>query len=177
MSESLSNVAKNPDMANVYLSIGSNIQRSLHISSGINSLKKRYKTVTCSPIYESIAVGFEGDNFYNLVTHFSTSDSIETLSDYLSKIEDDNGRDRNGPKFGPRTLDLDLLLYDDQIIQSEKLVLPRPEIYVNAFVLRPLADIAGNVIDPVKNQTYQQLWSSFDQDKQKLWPIALEMTH
>lgn len=164
-------------MANVYLSIGSNIQRDLHISSGISALKKRYKTITCSPIYESVAVGFEGDNFYNLVTHFSTSDSIETVSNFLSKVEDENGRDRNGPKFGPRTLDLDLLLYDDQIIRSKKLTLPRPEIYINAFVLRPLADIAANVLDPIKKQTYQQLWSSFDQDKQKLWPIELELSN
>jgi len=164
-------------MASVYLSIGSNIQRKLHISSGIKALKKRYETVTCSPIYESVAVGFEGDNFYNLVTHFSTSDSIETLSEFLSKVEDENGRDRDGPKFGPRTLDLDLLLYDDQIIKSEKLCLPRPEIYTNAFVLRPLADIAGKVIDPVKKQSYQQLWSLFDQDKQKLWPIELEVPY
>ena len=164
-------------MASVYLSIGSNIQRKLHISSGIKALKKRYETVTCSPIYESVAVGFEGDNFYNLVTHFSTSDSIETLSEFLSKVEDENGRDRDGPKFGPRTLDLDLLLYDNQIIKSEKLCLPRPEIYTNAFVLRPLADIAGKVIDPVKKQSYQQLWSLFDQDKQKLWPIELEVPY
>jgi len=163
-------------MANVYLSIGSNIQRNLHISSGINALKKRYKKVTCSPVYESMAIGFEGDNFYNLVTHFSTPDSIETLSEFLSTVEDENGRDRKGPKFGPRTLDLDLLLYDNQIIQSEKLCLPRPEIYTNAFVLRPLADIAGKIVDPVKKQTYQELWASFNQDKQKLWPIEFDVS-
>jgi len=164
-------------MANVYLSIGSNIQRNTHITSGIDALKSRYKSITCSPIYESIAIGFEGDNFYNLVTYFSTSDSIETLSKFLTKVEDENGRDRNGPKFGPRTLDLDLLLYDDQIIESDTLILPRPEIYTNAFVLRPLADIAGNLTDPIKKQSYQELWLSFDQEKQKLWPINLKPSH
>ena len=161
-------------MANVYLSLGSNIDRDRYITSGINALEKRYKTVTCSPIYESVAVGFEGENFYNLVTHFSTNESLEVVNSFLSKIEDDNDRDRSGPKFGPRTLDLDLLLYDDIIVNSAKLTLPRPEIYQNAFVLRPLADIAGNLTDPVQKRTYQQLWSSFDQNKQKLWQIQIK---
>lgn len=174
MWELLLSADKKAKMADVYLSLGSNIQRNRHISSGISALKQQYKTITCSPIYESVSIGFEGDNFYNLVTHFTTTETLETVTAFLSKIEDDNGRDRNGPKFGPRTLDLDLLLYDDVIINSKSLTLPRPEIYQNAFVLRPLADIAGDLLDPLQKQTYQQLWSSFDQSKQKLWPIELK---
>ena len=164
-------------MANVYLSLGSNIQREKYILAGIDALKNHYRIVTCSPIYESIAVGFDGDNFYNLVTHFSTNEPLETVTTILSRIEDDNARDRYGPKFGPRTLDIDLLLYDNLVINSTKLTLPRPEIYKNAFVLKPLADIAGNISDPVQKQTYQQLWAQFDQTKQKLWQIHIKKTN
>ena len=160
-------------MANVYLSIGSNIQRNKHISAGLKALKAQFDTINCSPIYESIAVGFDGDNFYNLVVHFTTDTPIEQLSKLLSEIEDNNGRDRLGAKFSPRTLDLDLLLYDDITLSSEKLTLPRPEIYHNAFVLQPLADIAGDLIDPVKKQTYNELWASYDKTKQKLWQVNL----
>ena len=163
-------------MADVYLSIGSNIHRDVHIKAGINALKTRYNTLICSPIYESVAVGFEGENFYNLVTYFSTTDSQQTVSDFLSSVEDDNGRDRSGPKFGPRSLDIDLLLYDDLVIDSDNLTLPRPEIYTNAFVLLPLADIAGQIIDPVKHKTYAELWASFDKSSQELWTIELANT-
>ena len=174
---SLLSEARNPNMADVYLSLGSNIQRNKHISSGINALRKQYKHVTCSPIYESVAVGFEGENFYNLVTHFETNEPLDMVSAFLTKVEDDNGRDRSGAKFGPRTLDLDLLLYNDTVINSKDLTLPRPEIYHNAFVLKPLADIAGDLLDPVLKETYQQLWSSFDQSKQRLWPIELSRSN
>lgn len=160
-------------MANVYLSIGSNIQRNKHINAGLHALKIQFTTIHCSPTYESVAVGFDGDNFYNLVVHFSTDMPIEKLSKLLSKIEDDNGRDRLGAKFSPRTLDLDLLLYDELILSSEKLTLPRAEIYHNAFVLQPLADIAGDLIDPIKKQSYNELWAIYDKTKQKLWQVTL----
>ncbi|HFE38773.1 MAG TPA: 2-amino-4-hydroxy-6-hydroxymethyldihydropteridine diphosphokinase [Gammaproteobacteria bacterium] len=162
-------------MANVYLSIGSNIQRATNISNGISALKKQFPSLQCSPVYESVAVGFSGDNFYNLVAHFSTSQSIAAVCRILTEIEDQNGRNRNTPKFSARTLDLDLLLYDEQIITSDKLTLPRPEIYTNAFVLRPLADIAGHLVDPIKKQTYEQLWKAFKSASQKLWKIALPL--
>jgi len=162
-------------MASIYVSVGSNVLRDKHISSGILALKAHFAPIQCSPVYESIAVGFEGENFYNLVVYFSTDKSIDTVSQLLTQIEDDNGRDRSGPKFSSRTLDLDLLLYDQRIINSEKLTLPRPEIYHNAFVLLPLANLAGDVIDPVKNLSYQALWNAFDQSKQKLWQVDFHL--
>jgi len=160
-------------MPTVFISIGSNINRDENISAGIEALKSKYSPILCSPIYESVAVGFEGENFYNLVVSFSTSDALDAVCKTLSTIEDNNGRDRSGPKFGPRTLDLDLLLYGDLVINSP-ITLPRPEIYQNAFVLKPLADISGDFIDPVRKDTYSTLWSMFKQTKQqKLWPISL----
>jgi len=162
-------------MARVFISIGSNIDRAKHISAGIHALKSLYHPIVCSTIYESESVGFAGDNFYNLVVAFDTTSSIAEVSANLRKIEDENGRKRDGPRFSSRTLDLDLLLYDNVKLNSDTLTLPRPEIYENAFVLLPLSEVAGSRRDPLTNKTYTQLWAQFDQKKQKLWPVTLNV--
>ncbi len=162
-------------MATVYISIGSNIEPKKYIRAGVKALDTHYGALTCSPVYESIAVGFEGDNFYNLVVAFDTNESCETVDANLSKIEDINGRDRSSAKFSARTLDLDLLLYDDLVLNSKDLTLPRPEIYENAFVLRPLADIANALVDPKSHRPFGELWAEFDKSKQKLWAVDLEV--
>ena len=163
-------------MARVFISIGSNIDRDRNISAGIRALNDLYHPTTCSTIYESESVGFDGDNFYNLVLAFDTATSIAEVSAHLTRIEDENGRNRDGPRFSSRTLDLDLLLYDDEVLNSNELTLPRPEIYENAFVLLPLAEVASEQIDPLKNKTYSVLWDEFDQTKQKLWPVELAIS-
>jgi 2-amino-4-hydroxy-6-hydroxymethyldihydropteridine diphosphokinase len=90
----------------------------------------------------------------------------------LSEIEDANQRDRSGPKFSSRTLDLDLLLYDDLVLSENGLTLPRDEILKNAFVLWPLAEIAPELKHPVVKKTYAELWAEFDRAKERLRPIA-----
>ena len=162
-------------MATVYISIGSNIECEKYIRAGIKALASYYGDLICSPVYESIAVGFEGDNFYNLVAAFDTNESYQTVNANLSNIEDLNGRDRSSAKFSARTLDLDLLLYGDLVLSSKELTLPRPEIYNNAFVLQPLADIASTMIDPKSNRSFGELWTEFDKSKQKLWVVNLEI--
>ena len=162
-------------MATVYVSIGSNIERDKYIRSGIKALQELYGALICSPVYESKSVGFEGDNFYNLVVGFETSEHYQKVDANLNKIEDANQRDRSSPKFSSRTLDLDLLLYDDLVLDSQELTLPRPEIYHNAFVLQPLADVAGNMTAPDAELTFAQLWAQFDHSKQKLWVVDLQI--
>ena len=162
-------------MAQIYVSIGSNINREQSIRAGIKELRELFGEVELSPVYESISVGFEGDNFYNLAAGFTTSLSIEDLNRTLSDIEDRHGRDRSGPRFSSRTLDIDLLLYDKVVIETD-CVLPRPEIYKNAFVLKPLADIAGNMNDPIKGDDYSTLWNALEKTcTQELWTIAFEI--
>jgi len=161
-------------MARVYVSVGSNIDQNKYISRGVDALNQRYSPIICSPVYESVAVGFDGDNFYNLVVGFDTNESVDVVDANLNIIEDKNDRDRNGPKFSARTLDLDLLLYDQLILNSDSLTLPRPEIYENAFVLQPLADISDKLIDPISKKTFVQLWSEFDKNKQSLWQIEFD---
>lgn len=157
-------------MAYIYISVGSNIQREYHIRSGVRVMAEHFGALTLSSVYESEAVGFNGDAFYNMVVGAETSLSIGDSVALLKKIEDQFGRERGVEKFSGRTLDLDLLTYDQTVCQ-EPIVLPRSEITENAFVLRPLAEIAPEHIHPVTGQCYAALWQTYTKP-QKLWPIA-----
>ena len=158
-------------MARVYVSIGSNIDQQDHIRNCLDALSEHFGELALSSIYESEAVGFEGDNFYNLVAGFSTGLSVGDLSRLLRSIESDNGRKRTGPKFSARTLDIDILTYDDLVGIEDGVELPREEILQNAFVLLPLAELAPAEIHPATGRTYAELWPAYDQSRQKLWKV------
>ena len=161
-------------MHRVYISIGSNIEPARHVRLAVTALHEYYGRLDISRVYESEAVGFDGDNFYNLVVGLDTEQDVNTVNRTLHEIEARYGRDRSGPRFSARSIDLDLLLYDDLIMQVDKLILPREEILQNAFVLWPLAEIAPQLIHPVKQQSMADLWQRFDKAKQQLLPIEFE---
>ncbi len=158
-------------MAHVFVSVGSNIDREANVRAALDALAQRFSNLEQSKVYESKAVGFVGDPFYNLVVAFDTDDDPQTVADTLHQIEDDNGRTRSGGKFAARTLDLDLLLYDDLIMEQGKLSLPRDEITKYAFVLLPLAEMVPERRHPVSGKTYAELWRGFDAAAQPLWPV------
>lgn len=158
-------------MARVYISIGSNIEAEKHVRVAVAELREHYGEVALSPVYESEAVGFEGDNFLNLVAGLETAEDVHAVSDVLHGIEDRHGRRRDGPRFSARTLDLDLLLYDDLVLDEPGLQIPRDEITRNAFVLRPLADLAPRCVHPLNQRTMAELWRDYDQASQVLWPV------
>ena len=162
-------------MARIYISIGSNIEPAKNVQQAVNVLRQNFLDLSISPVYESEAVGFEGSNFLNLVVAASTELDVHATNELLHNIEDEYGRDRSGPRFSSRTIDLDLLLYDDLVVNESGLEIPREEIVRNAFVLLPLADIAADVNHPQMGKTMKELWQSFDKDSQKLWPIELEL--
>ena len=93
----------------------------------------------------------------------------------LHRIEASRERERT-VHWGPRTLDLDLLLYDDAVIHEDGLTLPRDDITRYAFVLRPLAEIAGDARHPVSGERFADMWAAFDADSQRMrrvdWPPA-----
>ena len=160
-------------MATVLLSLGSNIDKERNIRAAIDALEQRFGKVSCSTIYESEAVGFNGDNFYNLVVQLDTDEPVESVVGTLKQIEDEHGRTRSGPRFSARTLDIDILLYDELIRDDEVVSIPRDEILKNAFVLKPLAELAGESRHPQTGETYSELWARFDESSQSLWPVTL----
>ncbi|MEX2525232.1 MAG: 2-amino-4-hydroxy-6-hydroxymethyldihydropteridine diphosphokinase [Gammaproteobacteria bacterium] len=160
-------------MPRVFVGIGSNIDREASIRIGVGVLRDLFGELLVSGVYESPAYGFDGDNFYNLVVAFETDLSPEALTRELHRIEDHLGRDRKTPRFSSRILDLDLLLYGDMIRHEEGLDIPREDILKYAFVLRPLAEIAGGMKHPESGETFESLWQAFERTDQELWPVQL----
>ena len=154
-------------MPKVYISIGSNIDRDKNILASLKALENNFGKLTISSIYESEPVGFTGDAFYNLVVGFNSELGVKEVAKLLRQIELDNGRTRDSQKFSARTLDLDLLLYDDLILNDGRLQIPRDEIERYAFVLEPLAEIAPALKHPINQLSYAELWEKFDKTNLK----------
>lgn len=146
-------------MTTAYISVGSNVDPEANIRQGLSMLGETYGALRLSPVYRSTAVGFEGDDFLNLVAAFETDAPVETVAEALDEIENRCGRIRNGIRFGPRTLDLDLILFGDLVIDQPGLKLPRDEILSYAFVLRPLADLEPGGLHPIEGRDYASLWA------------------
>ncbi len=157
-------------MTQVYLGIGSNIDRETSIRHGLTGLESCYGELQVSPIYESEAYGFDGDDFYNLVVGFETNLEIEEIEMQLKEIETQSGRKKGESSYCPRTLDIDLLLYGDLV--SEKHDLPRADVVEYAFVLKPLYDIAPKLIHPVEKKSIKTLWQEFDEPQQQIKDVS-----
>jgi len=161
-----------------YISIGSNINKDEHIPASLRALEKTFGKLAVSSVYETDAVGFTGDVFYNLVVGFDSDLDVKAVTKQLRQIELDNGRTRDSRKYAARTLDLDLLLYGELIVNDGRLQIPRDEIEHYAFVLEPLAEIAPALKHPISHQSYAELWDKFDKTdlKQKRVTPSWELT-
>lgn len=158
-------------MARVFLGLGSNIDRENNIRSGLDALIQHFGELILSPVYETKAVGFNGDPFYNLVVCINCQQSVGELAQLLRQIEITHGRGLDVPKFSSRTLDIDILTYDELVGVFDRVALPRDEICKNAFVLKPFTDIAGDEIYPVTGERYQTLWENFHKQPGELQRI------
>lgn len=145
-------------MANVYLSLGSNIEREANLCAAMQRLRQDFGDVVFSHVYETPAAGFAGEPFFNLAASLTTALSPTDLKHYLRELEQAHGRLRGEEKFSSRTLDLDLLLYDDWNLQPI-INLPHHDILSYAFVLFPLAEIAPTVMHPVLQRTIGEIAS------------------
>jgi 2-amino-4-hydroxy-6-hydroxymethyldihydropteridine diphosphokinase len=160
-------------MSVAYLGLGSNIDARNNISSGIDALRRAFDPVELSPVYQTVAFGFEGNDFINLVARMETGMSPLELKNFLHDLEDRHGRNRESPRYSDRTLDIDILLYDDLVLLSPVLGIPRGEILTAAHVLKPLADLAPELIHPAARKTIIELWNQFPGPDKNLVPIEL----
>lgn len=141
----------------VYLGLGSNLgERGLHLSQAMDFLSQRIKIEKKSPIYDTAPVGNPNQpRFLNMVIRVSTRLPANTLLFMAKGIEAKLGR---VPVDTPRPIDIDILFYGDQIINNPpQLIVPHPRLAERAFVLVPLADIAPDLLHPVKKKTIKQL--------------------
>ncbi len=157
-------------MTKVYLDIGSNIDRRKNIQSCVDQLRQDFPNIVLSRAYESEAFGFDGDPFINLAAGIETNLSFEGLQNYLKELENKHARKRNNKKFISRTLDVDILLFGDLVLQPDKDI-PRAEILKFPFVLFPLSEIAADVYHPTKKQTISEIVTSSRLDKTTLKEI------
>lgn len=160
-------------MPEVFVGVGGNVKPARHIPRGLAELTARVGPLRLSPVYRSRAVGFAGDDFYNLVVAFDTDLEVHALDRVLDEVETACGRDRTAPRFASRTLDLDLLLYGDAVIDEPGLKLPRREILDYAFVLRPLAELAGDRCHPSTGLTFAEHWQRYRDGEPPLVPVEL----
>jgi 2-amino-4-hydroxy-6-hydroxymethyldihydropteridine diphosphokinase len=149
-------------MARVYLGLGSNIERERYITAGLDALEMLFGHLELSPVYDCPAVGFDGQPFLNLVVGIETDLAVGELQKRLRHLEYEHGRPANATRNSPRQLDIDILTYDDLVGVIDGVELPRGEILENAFVLRPLADLAPDAKHPVVGESFAALWTGFD---------------
>lgn len=162
-------------MPEIYVAIGSNVDPEDHLRSALVALAGNFGVLRLSPVYRNRPVGFDGEDFLNMVAAFDTDAAVDEVENALESIEAASGRERGDEKFGPRTLDLDLLLYGDEVIDSDERQVPRDEITRYAFVLKPLADLAGEKLHPVSGLAFSRIWQEFDQDRHPLEAVDLPL--
>ena len=162
-------------MASVYLGLGSNIDPEENLRLAVHELESRYGALELSPVYRSTAVGFAGDDFLNLVVGMHTDEPAESIHDAIEQIHTVAGRERGSNKFGARTLDIDLLLYDDLVIEHPKFSIPRKDVLEYSFVLRPLAELAPDLIHPETGRRIGEHWREAAPDAQPLAPVTVDL--
>jgi 2-amino-4-hydroxy-6-hydroxymethyldihydropteridine diphosphokinase len=135
----------------VHLGIGSNIEPVENVRAALHALHEEFGALRVSPIYRTAAVGYEGaPDFLNLAVELRTDRSLQDLRGWIRELETRQGRERGADRNAPRTLDVDVLLYDDRVDDDAEHPLPDPLIETAPFVLVPLADIAAPLLHPAR---------------------------
>ncbi len=159
-------------MTRVFVAAGSNVEPERNLERAVEELRREFPDVRFSPWYRNHAEGFAGDDFINLVAEFDTPLSVHELVSCLHRIEELCGRPRAAPRWAPRTMDLDVLLYGEMVCDEPQLKLPRPDLLKRAYMLGPLADLAPALMHPTSGKTIAELWERFDRAAHPLVPIC-----
>lgn len=163
-------------MPQVYVAAGSNVEPERHLERAVAHLERAFGPLQVSPWYRNAAAGFDGADFINFVVGFETQLPVHEVRARLQQIEQVCGRAREAPKWAPRTMDLDILLYGDQVCAEPGLILPRPDLLRRAYMLGPLADLAPERLHPSAHVTIGTLWRQFDQAAHPLVRIRAAVT-
>ncbi|HTE41040.1 MAG TPA: 2-amino-4-hydroxy-6-hydroxymethyldihydropteridine diphosphokinase [Steroidobacteraceae bacterium] len=156
----------------VYVAAGSNVDPIPNLRLALRELSKHY-TLRMSPAYRNKAVGFEGADFINLVVGFETTDNLDQLIAHLHEAEAICGRPRDAPKWAPRAMDLDLLLFGDLVSDTPGRKLPRPDLLKRPYMLRPMAELAPDVVHSVVKKSMRALWEEFDDAGHSMTPVEI----
>lgn len=168
-------------MGHAYLSLGSNIDAEANLRSAVAALRARFGELLLSNAYVFQAVGFDGGDFLNAAAVIDSDLDPFALNDWLHALEDAHGRDRSGPRFGDRPLDIDIVFYDDLVLDGpghpgsgpgRALQLPRDELR-HAFVLKPLAEIAPDFVEPRSGRTLAAMWASHPDHDREVVALAI----
>ncbi len=159
--------------ARVYLGLGSNINPEENLRLGVRELSFCYGTLDLSPVYRSHPVGFAGDDFLNMVVGLDTREGVAAIREEIDRIHERAGRDRGSGRFVSRPLDIDLLLYDDEVLHRPGCRIPRPDILEYSFVLRPLAELDPELRHPETGKTMREHWGAFAAETHPLVIVPL----
>jgi 2-amino-4-hydroxy-6-hydroxymethyldihydropteridine diphosphokinase len=157
-----------------YVSGGSNLDAERNLLIAARALKARHPGARFSRCYRNQAVGFDGPDFINFVVELPVAGDPALLKGELECIETQCGRTRDAPKWAPRAMDLDILLFGDLVQSTPGLVLPRPDLLRWAFMLGPLAELAPALRHPA-GESIGALWQRFDCVKNPLIPAAIDL--
>lgn len=149
-------------MAQVFFGLGSNIEPVANLALGLAELRERFGELRLSNVYQSKTLGFEGDDFLNMVVAVQTEKSPISICEEIGKIHDKSGRERGSARFVSRPLDIDLLIYDQLVENKPPVKVPRKDVLEYSFVLVPLAEIAPEFVHPVTGRTFSEHAREFD---------------
>ena len=162
-------------MTLAYVSGGSNLEPETNLVLAARALKARHPGTRFSRCYRNVAIGFDGPDFINFVAELPVAGDPALLKGELECVETQCGRLRDAPKWAPRAMDLDILLFGELVQDTPGLVLPRPDLLRWGFMLGPLAELAPQLVHPVADRTIAELWREFDQQAHPLLVVPLDL--
>jgi 2-amino-4-hydroxy-6-hydroxymethyldihydropteridine diphosphokinase len=157
-----------------YVAAGSNVEPLRNLRRALDALAERHPALRTSPAYRNPAAGFAGEEFVNLVVELDVPGDVRELLRELHAVEERCGRPRLAPKWAPRAMDLDVLLFGDRVIVEPGIEVPRPDLVRRAYMLKPMADLAPGLRHPTLGATMAELWQRFDPAAHPLAPVDLE---
>jgi 2-amino-4-hydroxy-6-hydroxymethyldihydropteridine diphosphokinase len=164
-----------PGHVRVFVAAGSNLEPEKHLARAAAEIMHSWHDAHFSRAYRNAAVGFDGPEFINLVTGFTTAQPLDAVIARLRAIETQCGRPRYAPKWASRTMDLDVLLFGDLVEKTTEYTLPRPDLLKRPYMLGPLAEIAPDVVHPVEGRKIRDLWEKFDHGGHVMSPVPLDL--